>query len=179
MEVLFAGRVAKPLGLSNTHYLCDADADHILCTRQEGENLCDDPSARRLGGVAGHAGVFSCLDDMETYAKALLGGLSALLPPEVFAMACKNYTPHLAADRGLGDLYVTERYPQTGRLFSAGSIGHCGHSGQSVFVDFTKRMHVVVLSNITLYSARRGGTYDDTMAFRKAIHDTIADDLGI
>lgn len=178
LDTLFDTRVAKPLGLDNTHFLCDAAADRIICTRQENDNLCDDPSARRLGGVAGHAGIFSCLADMETYAHALLDGLSALLPPEVFAMARKNYTTHLAESRGLGYLYVDERYPQTGRLFSVGSIGHCGHSGQSVFVDFEKQMHVVALSNTTMYSANRGGTYEDTMAFRKALHNAIADDLG-
>ncbi len=179
LDVLFDTRVAKPLGLVNTHYHCDAAADHIICTRQEGDHLCDDPSARRLNGVAGHAGIFSCLADMEVYARALLGGLAALLPPEIFAMARKNYTPNLAESRGLGYLYVDERYPQTGRLFSVGSIGHCGHSGQSVFVDFEKQMHVVTLSNTTLYSVRRGGTYEDTVRFREALHNRIAEDLGI
>lgn len=178
LDTLFDTRVAKPLGLAHTHYRCAPDADRILCTRQEGDNLCDDPSARRLGGVAGHAGIFSCLADMETFARALLGGLSALLPREVFDLARKNHTPHLEAARGLGYLYVDHRYPQTGRLFSEGSIGHCGHSGQSVFVDFEKQMHVVALSNTTLYSACRGGTYGDTVAFRTALHNKIADDLG-
>ncbi len=179
LDVLFNERVAKPLGFVNTHFLCDKDADRIICTRQEGDNICDDPSARRLGGVSGNAGIFSCLCDMEKYAQSLLKGLPEILPPEIFDLAKQNYTARLEAARGLGYLYVDERYPQTGRLFSVGSIGHCGHSGQSVFVDFEKQMHVVILSNTTLYSARRGGTYEDTMRFRKELHNTIADDLGI
>lgn len=179
LDVLFDTRVAKPLGLVHTHFLCDADADYIVCTRQEGENICDDPSARRLNGVAGHAGIFSCLADMERFARALLAGLPTLVSKEVFAAAKKNYTAHLEESRGLGYLYVDARYPQTGRLFSEGSIGHCGHSGQSVFVDFEKGMYVVVLSNTTVYSARRGGTYADTVRFRADVHNAIADDLGI
>lgn len=178
LDRLFDQKVAVPLGLTHTHFHCDAAADRIICTRQEGDNLCDDPSVRRLGGVAGHAGIFSCLADMERYARALLGGLEALLPPAIFDIARKNYTAHLAASRGLGFLYVDARYPQTGRLFSEGSIGHCGHSGQSVFVDFAKQMYVVALSNTTLYSVRRGETYGATMAFRADLHNAIADDLG-
>jgi len=179
LNALFDRRVAKPLGLVNTHFLCDKDTDRILCTRQEGDNLCDDPSARRLCGVAGNAGIFSCMRDMERYAQSLLGGLAELLPVDVFAAAKQNYTAHLEAARGLGYLYVDDRYPQTGRLFSNGSIGHCGHSGQSVFVDFEKQMYVVALSNTTLYSACRGGTYADTERFREELHNAIADDLKI
>lgn len=179
LDVLFNERVAKPLGFVNTHFLCDADADRIICTRQEGDNICDDPSARRLGGISGNAGIFSCLRDMEKYAESLLKGLPEILPPEIFTLAKQNYTAHLEASRALGFVYVDERFPQTGRLFSNGSIGHCGHSGQSVFVDFERQMHVVILSNTTLYNARRGGTYEETMRFRKELHNAIADDLGI
>lgn len=179
LDKLFYKRVAKPLELKNTHFLCDENADRITCTRQENTYICDDPSARRIGGVAGHAGVFSCLADMEKYAKELLGGLEKIIPPEVFEAAKKNYTPHLKESRGLGFLYVDERYKQTGRLFSDGSIGHCGHSGQSVFVDFEKEMFVVILSNTTFCHACRGETYEHTIKFREDLHNAIANDLGI
>ena len=139
LDVLFDERVAKPLGLLNTHFLCRPEADRIICTRQENDYICDDPSARRIGGIAGNAGVFSCLRDMEIYAKALLRGLPEILPQDIFSAAKQNYTASLEESRGLGYLYVDSRYPQTGRLFGEGSIGHCGHSGQSVFVDFEKR----------------------------------------
>ena len=179
LDVLFDEVVAKPLGLENTHFLCDADADRIICTRQENDHICDDPSARRLCGVAGNAGIFSCLKDMEKYAREMLCGFKTLLPRDVFCAARQNYTASLEESRGLGFLYVDSRYPQTGRLFSKGSIGHCGHSGQSVFVDFEKQMYVVILSNSTLYNVSRGGTYNDTMQFRKELHNAIAEDLGI
>lgn len=177
LDALFDERIAKPLGMTHTHFLCGKEDDRIVCTRQAGDHICDDPNARRMGGVAGNAGVFSCLADMERYARSLLGGHREFLPPEVFAAARQNYTAHLAESRGLGYVYVDARYPQTGRLFSEGSIGHCGHSGQSVFVDFEKQMYVVALSNTTLYSVRRGGTYADTIQFREKLHTAIADDL--
>ena len=177
LDVLFNERVAKPLGLTNTHFMCNADADRIICTRQEGDHICDDPSARRIGGVAGHAGIFSCLSDMERYAKSLLCGLPEILPQEVFLAARQNYTAHLEESRGLGFVFVDDRYAQTGRLFSNGSIGHCGHSGQSVFVDFEKQTYVVILSNTTLHCVRNGGTYSDTMNFRRDLHNAIADDI--
>ncbi|MBQ4150607.1 MAG: serine hydrolase [Clostridia bacterium] len=179
LDELFNTRVAEPLGFEHTHFRCDEDADRIICTRQKNDYICDDPSARRIGGVSGNAGIFSCLRDMEKYARALLCGFDKILPREVFDAAKRNYTAHLTESRGLGFVYVDERYPQTGRLFSNGSIGHCGHSGQSVFVDFEKWMYVVILSNTTFYSACRGGTYSETMKFREDLHNKIADDLGI
>ena len=130
LDTLFMERVAKPLGFLNTHFLCDVNADRIICTRQENDYICDDPSARRIGGVAGNAGIFSCLCDMERYAKSLLCGLPEILPQELFLSARQNYTASLEESRGLGFVYVDERFAQTGRLFSKGSIGHSGHSGQ-------------------------------------------------
>lgn len=180
-DVLFNERVATPLGLEKTHFLCYADEDRICNTRQErsGANLCDDPSAHRLCGVAGNAGIFSCLSDMEKFARSMLDGHSKIISKETFDLARKNHTENLSESRGLGFLYVDSKYPQTGRLFSDGSIGHCGHSGTSVFVDFEKQMYVTVLSNTTLHCVRNGGTYSDTMKFRADIHNAIADDLGI
>ena len=180
-DVLFNERVATPLGLENTHFLCFEGEDRICNTRQErsGENLCDDPSAHCLRGVAGNAGIFSCLGDMEKFARALLCGLGKIISKETFELARTNHTASLSESRGLGYLYVDSKYPQTGRLFSGGSIGHCGHSGTSIFVDFEKQMYVTVLSNTTLHCVKNGGDYNCTMKFRADIHNAIADDLGL
>ena len=180
-DLLFGERVALPLGLEHTHFLCGEDSDRICNTRQvrSGDNLCDDPNAHRLGGVAGNAGLFSCLCDMEKFARSILCGHEKIISRETFELARKNHTGHLSESRGLGYLYVDSRYAQTGKLFSSGSIGHCGHSGTSVFVDFEKQMYVAVLSNTTLHCARNGGNYSDTMKFRADLHNAIAKDLGI
>ena len=141
--------------------------------------MCCDPSARRLGGVAGNAGIFSCIEDMEKFALSLLRCHAPLISKETFEKARANLTAHLSDSRGLGYVYVDSRYPQTGRLFSNGSIGHCGHSGTSVFVDFEKGMYVVILSNTTRLAEEKKLGYGVTMQFRTDLHNAIAEDLGI
>ena len=180
-ELLFCERIAFPLEMHRTRFLCRDVENSILCTRTPwvGENMCCDPSARRLGGVAGNAGVFSCIEDMEKFALSLLKGHAPLISDATFALARKNHTPHLSDSRGLGYVYVDSRYPQTGRLFSEGSIGHCGHSGTSVFVDFEKGLYAVTLSNTTRLAEERKLGYAHTMKFRADLHNAIADDLGI
>ncbi|MBQ2733984.1 MAG: serine hydrolase [Clostridia bacterium] len=181
LDLLFCERIAYPLDMRRTRYLCRDAENSILCTLTPwtGENMCCDPSARRLGGVAGHAGIFSCLEDMEKFALSLLCGHAPLVSERTFALARKNHTAHLSESRGIGYVYVDSRYAQTGRLFSEGSLGHCGHSGTSVFVDNEKGMYVVALSNTTRLAEEKKLGYGPTMQFRADLHNAIADDLGI
>ncbi len=180
-DLLFNERIAFPLNMDRTRFLCRDTENSILCTLTPwvGENMCCDPSARRLGGVAGNAGVFSCLEDMEKFALSLLNCHAPLISESTFDLAHTNHTPHLSDSRGLGYVYVDGRYPQTGRLFSNGSIGHCGHSGTSVFVDFEKGMYVVILSNTTRLAEEKKLGYGVTMQFRANLHNAIASDFGI
>jgi CubicO group peptidase (beta-lactamase class C family) len=81
--------------------------------------------------------------------------------------------------RGLGYLYVGDRYSQTGGLFPTGSIGHCGHTGQSIFVDPKSGLYVIVLSDATVSTIRKYGkeNYNEVMQMRHDIHAAIKADL--
>ena len=76
-------------------------------------------------------------------------------------------------------MYVDERYSQTGGLFKDGAIGHCGHTGQSVFVDYRTGLYVIVLSDMTVSTIRKYGIehYDEVMDMRGRIHKAIRQDL--
>ncbi len=180
-DMLFCEKIAFPLNMDRTRFMCRDRENSILCTLTPwvGENMCCDPSARRLGGVAGNAGIFSCIEDMEKFALSLINCHAPLIRKETFELARTNHTAHLSDSRGLGYVYVDGRYAQTGRLFSKGSIGHCGHSGTSVFVDLEKGMYVVTLSNTTRLAEEKKLGYGVTMQFRADLHNAIADDLGI
>ncbi len=106
-----------------------------------------DPRARRLGGVAGHAGVFSTAADVARFAQALLpGGQPSFLSPE----ARRAYTaPHdvPGAVRALG-WDVRSRYSSNrGSSLSPRAFGHGGYTGTSLWVDPEKDLFVVFLSN--------------------------------
>ena len=119
------------------------------------------------------------MNDMVKYARFLLCGGLPLWSKETFALARKNYTQGASESRALGYLFVDERYVQTGGLFPVGSVGHCGHTGQSVFVHPESGLFVVVLSDATKSVMQKYGVekYAHTMNMRAAIHSAIKADL--
>lgn len=64
-------------------------------------------------------------------------------------------------------------------LFPAGSIGHCGHTGQSVFVDLKSGLYVIILSDATIAIVKKYGNqhYEEVMRMRQDIHNAIKADL--
>ncbi len=181
LDQLFKDLVCAPLGMNATGF-CPTERQNIVNANGE-ESLrgtVNDYNCRHLGGVAGNAGVFSNLTDMTAYAKALLQGFP-LVSSETFALATQNHTPTLEADRALGYLYVTPRYEQTGGLFPTGSFGHCGHTGQSVFVNRESGLYVIVLSDATksTYETFGHSHYETVKQFRADLHAAIRQDLRI
>lgn len=178
----FDRHVAHPLGLASTAFLPDRGLDIVNSNRDESmAGLVNDYNCRYLGGVCGNAGLFSNLEDMTVYVKMLLAHGAPLLSRETFERAAYNYTAQMSESRGLGFLYVDERYAQAGGLFRTGSIGHCGHTGQSVFVDTESGLYVIILSDATVSTVRKYGKekYSEVTQMRRDIHATIGADLDI
>jgi uncharacterized protein YbbC (DUF1343 family) len=110
-----------------------------------------DPRAHALGGVAGHAGVFSTADDLSRWCRMILAGgrLGAariLSPLGVEALT----RPRFLGDgdlRALGFDLATSYSRNRGDLFPPGSFGHTGFTGTSVWIDPSSGAYVVFLSN--------------------------------
>ena len=143
------------------------------------KGIVNDYNCRFLGAVAGNAGLFSCVDDVTKFAKMLMNCGSPLIKKETFLNAAQNYTEGMREARGLGFVYVDEKYKQTGGLFEIGSVGHCGHTGQSVFVDYRTGFYVIILSDVTLSTIKKYGrdNYDEVMNIRARLHSAIKKDL--
>ncbi|HEV8267150.1 MAG TPA: serine hydrolase domain-containing protein, partial [Thermoanaerobaculia bacterium] len=109
--------------------------------------IVHDPRARPLGGVAGHAGLFSTADDVARFAMAILaGGKGVLSPLGVAAMT----RPRPGADgtlRGLGWDVETSYSSNRGDLLPLGSFGHSGWTGTSLWIDPATGLFVVILAN--------------------------------
>ena len=180
LDVLFQRLVAAPLGMLRSGFYPDLSADIVNANLDDGEGgIVNDYNCRYLGGACGNAGLFSCLEDMTRYAHMLINRGSPLLSEQVFDLAVKNYTPNSSESRGLGFLYVDGRYEQTGGLFPEGSIGHCGHTGQSVFADPRSGLYVIVLSDATVSMMRKYGreNYGAVKQMRHDIHEAIKKDI--
>lgn len=180
LDHLFARKIAARLPLPDTGFLPDRGRPIVNANLTEGERgIVNDYNARFLGGVAGNAGLFSDMEDVTAFAKLLIGRGAGLVGEATFARAVQNHTPHAAEARGLGFLWVDERYPQTGGLFPPGSVGHCGHTGQSCFVDPASGLYAIILSDATICSVKKHGAevYADTMEMRRRIHAAMKEDL--
>lgn len=111
-----------------------------------------DRNARRLGSVAGHAGLFSSARDLARFARLMLDGgeidgkriLSEQAVKQMTSpFSCRNGT----VIRGLGwDINSPFSSPK-GRLFSEVSFGHTGYSGSSIWIDPKQDLFVILLTN--------------------------------
>ena len=126
---------------------------------QTGEMLrgvVHDPTARRMGGVAGHAGLFSTGDDLAIYAQALLdilhgrelrGGAHLFSQLTAQKMTTPQNPPMSTNLRGLGWDIETPFSSDRGELLPVGSFGHTGFTGTAIHIDPYTDTYIIILAN--------------------------------
>ncbi len=107
-----------------------------------------DQNAFVLGGVAGHAGLFSTAEDLARFAHAMLNGGRPILQPETVALFTRRESAPAGTSRALG--WDTPSVPsQSGRYFSTASFGHLGYTGTSLWIDPERQLSITLLTNRT------------------------------
>jgi len=107
-----------------------------------------DPTARRMGGVAGHAGLFSTADDLARFAQALLKGGDGILSAfSVEKMTRPEQPPMAPALRGFGWDLDSPFSSNRGDFLPVGSYGHTGFTGTSMWIDPTTQSYIILLTN--------------------------------
>jgi CubicO group peptidase (beta-lactamase class C family) len=154
----FARReIFEPLKMKDTRFLPPADwFPRIAPTERVGREVLrgqvHDPKARRMGGVAGHAGVFTTAADVARFARMMLNGGELegvrVLKPESVKLMTSVQTPRtLQARRGLGwDIDSAYSRPR-GEVFPMGSYGHTGFTGVCLWIDPFSKTFWMLLSN--------------------------------
>jgi len=177
--------IIEPLGLPHTRFLPPASwipriaptqYDHGVMLR----GVVHDPTSRRMGGVAGHAGLFSTADDVAVFAQNLLDRLAGR--PSKFPLSRivlqKMVAPEQPATgtalRGFGWDIESPYSSNRGTLFPVGSFGHTGFTGTSLWIDPLSNSYVVLLTN----SVHPNGPKSIT-ALRGKVADVAATALGI
>jgi uncharacterized protein YbbC (DUF1343 family)/CubicO group peptidase (beta-lactamase class C family) len=148
-------RFFQPLGLPDTTFRPGpALAKRAAPTEQRNgqwlQGEVHDPRACALGGVAGHAGLFSTADDLAVYVQMFLdggghGGKQILSPATVRLMTTPRPVP--GGLRALGWDVNTSYSANRGELFPVGGFGHTGFTGTSAWIDPTSQTAVIFLSN--------------------------------
>lgn len=111
-----------------------------------------DPTAFRMNGEAGHAGLFSTADDLARYCQMILnGGIldgERILSPATIALMTKpNVVTEEGATRGLGFDMNSSFSANRGEFFPLGSFGHTGFTGTGIWIDPNSETFYVFLSN--------------------------------
>jgi len=107
-----------------------------------------DPTARRMGGVAGHAGVFSTVDDLAKFAQAMLDGGDGILSAlSVEKMTQPEQPPAAPVLRGFGWDIDSPFSSNRGDLLPVGGYGHTGFTGTSMWIDPTTQTYIILLTN--------------------------------
>ena len=131
-----------------------------------------DDNAYVMGGVAGHAGLFSSARDIHRLLALLnscLRGENSFLPQSLIQKFLIKDRSVKNATYALGWDTPSENHSSSGKYFSAHSVGHLGFTGTSIWWDLEKNCHVVLLSN-RVHPSR---TNEKIKEFRPYIHDLI------
>ena len=174
--------IFAPLGLYATSFvnLDKPSPGFASCAATErcpwrGRVVCGqvhDENAYAMGGVAGHAGVFSNLDDVDRLVGCLVDcyhGRQAFLPAALLHECWQRDACVPGSSRALGWDTPSSQGSSAGRLFSAHSVGHLGFTGTSVWIDLERQVHVILLTN------RVHPSRDNTAirTFRPRLHDAV------
>ncbi len=123
----------------------------VLPTQMVLRGVVHDPTARRLGGVAGHAGLFTTAEDLAKFSRMFLGqgslnGRQVLQPATVASMTSVQ-SPVGLPRRGLGWDIDSPYAGQRGTVFPIGGYGHTGWTGTSLWIDPFSETFLIFLSN--------------------------------
>ena len=148
-----ARKIFAPLQMSHTRFLPPAAWRPKIAPTEYDEQgkmlrgVVHDPRARRMGGVAGHAGLFSTADDLSKFARALLSGSPILAGEMVEKMTTPQQPPTAQILRGFGWDIDSPFSSNRGDLLPVGSFGHTGFTGTSMWIDPTTQTYIILLTN--------------------------------
>ncbi|HYM77210.1 MAG TPA: serine hydrolase [Candidatus Dormibacteraeota bacterium] len=154
LDAYTAQHIFAPLKMTHTRYVPPAVWRGRIAPTQYDENehmlrgVVHDPTARRMGGVAGHAGLFSTADDLAKFCQALLDGGDGILSAVAVAkMTSPEQPPSAPVLRGFGWDIDSPFSSNRGDLLPVGSFGHTGFTGTSIWIDPTTETYIILLTN--------------------------------
>lgn len=186
LDVYCAEHIFKPLGMKNTFFNPPMSLQNRIAPTQyqNGKNgkllwgEVHDPTAHRMGGVAGHAGLFSTAYDLARFANMLLCGGSfkgarVLTTATIDIMTLPQTPPESMPLRGLGWNIDAPFGSNRNTLFPIGSFGHKGYTGTLIWIDPVSRTYVIILTS-RVHPYGKG----DADPLRKQIMNLVSGALG-
>lgn len=182
LDVYCLQHIFQPLGMRDTGFkppavLHDRIAPTVSWRKQINWGAVSDPNAFLMGGVAGHAGLFSSVDDLAIFARMLLHGGSyrgvTILKPETVAqMTSPQALPDKTRQRGFG-WNLDAPNDQGNIIVPRGFYGHTGYTGTSLWIDPVTHTYVIILTN-RVYPNDKG----DVGPLRNAVAGIVGSAIG-
>ncbi|GAP13744.1 beta-lactamase class C and other penicillin binding proteins [Longilinea arvoryzae] len=167
-EAIYAG-VTRPLQLARTRFLPVgevlpaleigniAPTEYCKWRQRRIRGEVHDESSWRMGGIAGHAGIFSTAGDTARLGQMYLDGGRPLLKPETVAEMLRLQSEYQGTRRGLGFALWSPDPEASSNPFSQSAFGHTGFTGTELWMDPQRKLVVSFLTN-EVYNGREGRT---------------------
>ncbi len=183
LDRLLGEKVTGPLGMRETRYLplaaiSECESGQLIPTgwsevrQREKVGEVDDENAAAMGGVSGHAGLFSTARDLFLFAREVIrarkGEGRVLSRPSAVRMTTRIAQPP-GCPRTLGFDTPTPPRSQAGDRAPADAVGHLGYTGCSMWIDPDRETSVILLTNRVVF----GSDNRKLSAFRPRIHDAV------
>lgn len=170
--------IFQPLKMINTCFNPQFPKESYAATEYS-ESLGDyrygivhDENAELMGGISGHAGIFSTIDDLTRFAQMIENnGMyqgERILSSSGLQMSRENFTPFDEDFRGLGWMLKSQSLASCGDYFSMSSYGHTGFTGTSIWFDPAIDLNVILLTNRVHY-----GRQPHIIRLRPRLHNLI------
>ncbi|MGB6387173.1 MAG: serine hydrolase domain-containing protein [Terriglobales bacterium] len=181
LDVFCQREIFGPLGMTHTTFnpvpalkqSIPPTADDRTFHHRIIQGEVQDENASVLGGVAGHAGLFSTSEDLAIFAHAMLNGGHPILRPSTIELFSRRQSAPEGTSRALG--WDTPSTPsQSGKYFSPRSFGHLGYTGTSLWIDPDRQLSITLLTNRTWPDCQSPAIKQ----VRPAFHDAIVESLG-
>lgn len=177
--------ILQPLAMKNTEYNPSRRLRALIAPTEEDKEYrrrlvageVHDENSYAMGGVAGHAGLFSTAGDLSAFAQMILNGGIYAHHRLLWRTTIQQFTARVPVGnsaRALGWDVPTEN-SSTGHYFSPHSFGHNGFTGTSMWFDPDRELFVILLTN----RVNPTRANEKIRQVRPALHDTILESLGL
>jgi len=181
LDVFCQREIFGPLGMTHTTFNpASALKDSIPPTADDRtfrhriiQGEVQDENASVLGGIAGHAGLFSTAEDLASFAHSLLNGGHPILRSSTIELFSRRESAPEGTSRALG--WDTPSAPsQSGKYLSSRSFGHLGYTGTSLWIDPDCQLSITLLTNRN-WPDRQNQAIKQV---RPVFHDAVIEALG-
>jgi CubicO group peptidase (beta-lactamase class C family) len=181
LDVFCQREVFGPLGMMHSAFNPSAALKDVIAPTADDRSFrhriiqgeVQDENASVLGGVAGHAGLFSTADDIAVFAHSILNGGYPVLRPETVELFSRRESTPEGTSRALG--WDTPSTPsQSGKYFSPRSFGHLGYTGTSLWIDPERQVSITLLTNRTWPDCQNQAIKQVRPAFHDAVMEALA-----